>query len=215
MEELKRENDAMQKRIRDLQEEVDAKTRALQEERENRISTVQEARDEERAKIRAELKQKMDAVREDTMLKAKQEMASYPQMKDKEVEEKLRQLKEKSEANATLEHKVAKAREELTAKHEAEMKKLHATLFELERAKEDMKGRLENAVAAEKEKAEELRRLRDEHEKRMRKASQDSRTDNKKQVGICDSHVCISRILILRVFSNLQIVSAHVVCSYV
>ena len=197
MEELKRENDAMRKRIQDLQEDVDAKTRSLQEERENRESVMQEAREEERAKIRAEMKLKVDAVREDTMLKAKQEMELYQQMKDKEVEDKLRQLKEKTETNATLEHKAAKATKELTAKHEAEMKKLHAALFELENAKEDMKGRLENAVAAEKEKAEELRRLRDEHEKRMRKVSQDSRTDNKKQVGICASLVLVSDVCIL------------------
>lgn len=209
MEGLKRENDAMRKHIQDLQEEVDDKQRALQEERENRVYAVREAKEEERAKIRAEMeesKQKMtsdhlremEAVREDIMLKAKQEMAIYQQMKDKEVEDKFRQLKEKAETQITLEQKVAKATEELAAKHEAEIKKLHAAMFELESARDNMKRRLENAVVADREKAEEIRRLRDEHKKEMKKASQDSRTDNKKQVGarLGASHALVSDVCV-------------------
>ena len=233
VEELKRENDDMRKRIEELEEDAVAKSRALQEERENRVSIVQEAREEERTKIRAEmekLKQKMasdhlrevDAVREDTMLKAKQEMAVYQQMKDKEVEEKLRPLKEKVDANTTLEHKATKATKGLTAKHEAEMKKLHAALFELESARKDMKGRLADAVAADKKKSEEIRRLRDEHEKEMKKVSQGSRTDNKKQVKLCVScvnlwcaHVVIYSTTIFILDSEALYVNyLHMLCVY-
>lgn len=195
VEELKRENEAMRKHIQELKEDVDAKTRSLQVERETHVSVVRETREEERAKIRLEMeevKQKMKsenlrevaAVREETMQNAKQEMEIYQQMKDKEVEAKVRQLQGKTESSITVERKVVIAREELASKHEADMKKLHAAIFELEKTKEDMKERMENAIAADREKTEAIRRLRDEHEKQMRKASQDSRTDNKKQVGV-------------------------------
>ena len=195
------ENESLKASISKLREEINEKRKELQVEKELRISAVQDARADERANAKLELqelRQKLTSekskeiagVREELRLKTKMELDTLQEIKEREVSSFQKKLAEAEKGQRSAEQEVEKIRKAQASKSDTDLKKLHRSLFEIQEARDELKTKFDAISAADKEKAELIRQLKENHEKEMKKQSQESRQASKKQV--CDVLQCFS-----------------------
>jgi hypothetical protein len=187
------ENESLKASISKLREEINEKRKELQVEKELRISAVQDARADERANAKLELqelRQKLTSekskeiagVREELRLKTKMELDTLQEIKEREVSSFQKKLAEAEKGQRSAEQEVEKIRKAQASKSDTDLKKLHRSLFEIQEARDELKTKFDAISAADKEKAELIRQLKENHEKEMKKQSQESRQASKKQM---------------------------------
>ena len=193
---LRKEYDSLKRQVSELTSDIDEKRKDIKDEKELRVSSVRDAREEERAKAQKELQElrqkltsekskEVASVREELRLKAKVELENLEEMKDRELAALQKKFQEAEKGRKLAEEEAAKIRSDLLSKKESEVKKLHRSLFEIQSSRDELKAKVDTLSAADKEKTELIRQLKEDHEKELKRSTQESKQANKKQVRLC------------------------------
>ena len=190
---LRKEYDSLKRQVSELTSDIDEKRKDVKDEKELRVSSVRDAREEERAKAQKELQElrqkltsekskEVASVREELRLKAKVELENLEEMKNRELVALQKKFQEAEKGRKLAEEEAAKIRSDLLSKKESEVKKLHRSLFEIQSSRDEMKAKVDTLSAENKEKTELIRKLKEDHEKELKRSTQESKQANKKQV---------------------------------
>eukprot|EP00117_Sycon_ciliatum_P024797 scpid4164/ scgid20722/ Janus kinase and microtubule-interacting protein 3; Neuroendocrine long coiled-coil protein 2 len=190
---LRRTNEEMREHIMRLKAEAETERNNVKRLEREKVTSVKRARDEETARskqVAEELKQKTSREHKEQLQTLQEACAREYETEARRVvrecEDKIRTQKqqwerEKSEELDNVRKSTSrKVREEAHQQFDQEKKKLQQEVFELSDAKTRAEQRMKELQVADKSKADDIRRMHEEHQTEMAKMKRASQQENRK-----------------------------------